>query len=147
MAYEIVTVARFSNTAAAELARNGLERAGIRAACFQSDGFYSDLKVRLQVDAVDADRALAVLAETENHAKHHAKREEQTPREKAADRALFAAIIGMLLFPLLIYVVWQLAIVITSRDRLCRRMRHRAVAACVISVLDFSLFVFWVRTF
>jgi hypothetical protein len=166
---ELVTIARFSNLVAAELARSDLESAGIRAVYFQSNGLLSSHDVQLQIAATDADRALAVLAKTKNHAKHRAKRtahsgaqsnvdlaasegsakaiEDLTPREKAADRAIFAALVGIPLPPLAIYVLWQIGIVILSHERLSPRMRNRALWAGVLSLLDVALLVLWLLTF
>ena len=169
MTDEFLTIASFPSIAAAELARSDLEQAGIRANYFESNGFMSGHGVQLQVAAADAEPALAVLAESEKHAKHHANHgrhfhdlgiassaanenspecyEDQSPREKAADRAFFLAFVAMAVPPLAFYVGWQLGIVIVSRQRLSATMRKFAIWTGVLLLVDIGILILWLRSF
>ena len=156
---DLVTIARFSNLAAAELARNDLEAAGIRAVYFEQNSIWSNVGVMLQIAAGDAERALAVLAKSDKYAKHSNHRgadqsltsavgeepveatEELNSREKAADRAFFMAIAGLVVPLLAIYVAWQLGIVVFRRGRLSPRMRIRAIWAAAINLVVVVLLV------
>jgi hypothetical protein len=57
-----------------------------------------------------------------------------TARERAAERAYRAAVLGLLLVPLQLYVFWLVLKVFLSDDRLAPRPRRRAVVAGVICV-------------
>lgn len=57
----------------------------------------------------------------------------ESPRERAAERAYRAAVLGLLLLPLQFYVFWLVVKVFASDDRLGPRPRRRAVVAGVIS--------------
>lgn len=164
---EFVTIAEFSNIAAAELARSDLERAGIRATFFELNGFPMGGGVPLKVAAADAERALAVLAKTGEHAKHPESHQHHPPvaedsksasdsascfdelnrREKAADRAFYMALVGIVVPPVAFYVGWQLGSVIVSREQLSAKRRKFAIWAGALLLVDIGVLVLWLRSF
>ena len=161
---ELVTIARFSDSFSAELARNDLQAAGIKAflidQSFASNVWYLTTAVggiRLQVLASDAKRAAQVFS-SESHAhrvladddrmadEHHPNDgaisneepdeeiDDSTPREKDARRAFRSSILS-LLFPLLgVYTVWLLLKVAFSNERLSRQMRNQTLWAAALSL-------------
>lgn len=160
---ELVTIARFSDPFAAQLAHNDLQAAGIKSflidQAFTSNVWYLTTAVggiRLQVAAGYAERAAKILSR-ESHAHRHEPEadvaeddfrgddatadEDQddepsrlTPREDDARRAFRCSILSLLLPFLGIYTVWLLLKVWISHEELSRAMRNRALWAAALSL-------------
>jgi hypothetical protein len=166
MADNLVTVATYNTSVEATLAKNYLQSAGIRAVL--SDDTTVDMAwhlgvalggVKLQVLAEDAERAEEVLeelhpereiasaegepAETEG-AGTPEESEEAPPnkREENARRAVRGAVLGLLLWPLELYVFWLLMKVLLSDDPLTPETRRLALFAACIN-LPFMILCCW----
>lgn len=158
----LVTVATFGNPLSANLARNLLQDEGITA--FVADEnttgtvwYLSNALgwVKLQVAEVDAPRARELLKATP--AEHRSELDEALPvtddedaipvpnvRELNAQRALRGAVFGLIMPPLLVYVIWLLIEIGMSGEPLSRRGHRSAVAAAAITL---PMFTFWTWLF
>jgi hypothetical protein len=156
----LVTVASYTTPVEAALVKNQLELAGVPAfltndAMVTMAWQYSNATggVGVQVAASDAAQAREILEElraslaTENlgsgsagttHNDENAAEEDRwtaaSPREAAAQRALRAAMLGLLFPPLWIATLWLLAKVLASRERLGSQYAWQAWAAAAVVV-------------
>ena len=148
MPNDLVTVASYWDGNEAQVAKLKLESFGIRAflaneALVGMAWYYGNAVggIRLEVAAPDAIRARELLAtnvefeDPEERADFVDDTEELPPnaREANADRALRGALVGMLLVPWQLYVVWLLIKVFVSDAELRRRHRRNAKVAALIS--------------
>jgi tetratricopeptide (TPR) repeat protein len=156
MSERTVTVATFAEPVQAHLAKNRLESAGIKSflANQETVGMSWHLGIafggiQLQVLETDADDARAILAENvsddpepsdeagEDSPPEDAEstaETEPTSREKNANRAAKAAILGLLLTPVQLYAFWLLLKVSFSKEHLGAVQRRRAMVAAVINL-------------
>lgn len=161
MSKELVTIATFASEAEAQLVRGQLEEAGVQAFVEEGGlvgwGIASDAK--LLVAAEDARRAVRLLSEAEDDdpppkapaseqiterpprptgITDEAPDDEDSPpltgREGMAVRALRAALLGVLLWPLHVYVSWLLLRVYLSDEALGDGPRWRAWVALLLNV-------------
>lgn len=90
----------------------------------------------------------AEAAENEQHARaskrrsRHSQRDRSSPTEQDAQRALFAAVLGLLFCPLELYASWLLLGVWLSEERLDAAHRRKAWTALTFNV--FALLVYLV---
>jgi hypothetical protein len=155
---QLVTVARFAEPVKANLAKNCLEAEGIPAfladeitvgMAWQLSNALGDIK--LQVAEQDAERARMALAElpgadagepeeaVEGAEPQAAEADDEAEeprsvREETADRAVLAALIGLLVIPLQLYVFWLLLKVFVSDEPLGPKHRRNAILAAVINL-------------
>jgi len=160
MLRRLITVATFDDGVRAALAKNHLEAAGISAVLCDEltvttgwalSGAIGGIK--LQVAPLQAERAEHLLAElaaaregddvefvttgeaAQELAEERAlEREEQSPGNQLADRALRAAALGLLLWPLQIYVWWLLLSLLTVPDPVSPGRRWKVWTAGLLSV-------------
>jgi hypothetical protein len=136
----LVTLARFEWLMQANLARCRLAACGIEA--FMPDQYTASLcwhyakalgGIRLQVSSEDAEDARAILEEIPEPNGEPIL----TDHEQAADRALRAAVFGVVLAPLELYALWLLLPVFRWEGPLGARERRNIVAAAVLIALPF----------
>jgi hypothetical protein len=157
MTDRLVTVATFANSVEANLARNRLVEAGIKA--FLGDEEAVNMAwywtsalggIKLQVPEGDVDAALALLTEDtaiDQAAPGEAQQPQEaraaefdepeivpTSREQNANRAFKGAILGLLLWPLQLYAFWLLLQVFISEERLGPDQRRNALVAAFINL-------------
>ena len=154
---ELVTIASFSDSVQAAFARNILEEAGVQA--FLADEAMVSMAwylagalagIKLQVAAEDVQRARAVLAESAGDVQRspdwiEEEEEEATSREQNAQRALKAAVFGLLFCPLELYAFWLLLKVVFSDERLADKPRRCALLAAVFNLPFMALIVLLLR--
>ena len=156
MAERLLTVATFPDSVTANLAKNRLESAGVKCALANQEtvGMAWHLGnafggIQLQVLESDADDATAILGDNVSDEpvpsdepdldspqddEESTAETEPTTREQNADRAARAAILGILLQPLQLYVLWLLLKVLLSKDRLEAVHRRHAILAAAINL-------------
>lgn len=136
MAATLVTVAAYDNVLEAGYWQAMLEAEGILvvlADCevvamnWQISGAVGNIK--LQVPEAEASRAREIL-ETRRRVSPY-----RPPEAPEASRALFAAVLGILLPPLQLYALWLVARLIPRRRALSPRDRRRTALAAVISLV------------
>lgn len=131
----LITLARFDWLAQAEMARCRLEACGIET--FLPDEFTSSIYwhyarglggIRLQVGAEDAEDARAILDE------EPIPQEEPvlSSREQRTDRAVRAAVFGILMEPFEFYALWLLLAVFRWKETLSARERRNIKSALVL---------------
>lgn len=154
-----VTVATFTNSLEANLAKQHLEAGGVR--CFLRDESTVDVAwhlsvavgwIKLQVSPADLDLAKSILTATALDYPEMA--DADLPEEdeeiiqvswadKTADRAFVAAVIS-LIFPFLpvqIYSLWLLIRLWVSRQQVNANRRIKVIVALCLDLL--SLFILW----
>lgn len=161
MSDELVTIATFASSFEANLARQRLAEVDIPTfvADEQTVGLAWHLSnalggVRLQVRRGDATEALTTLAEqavseipvsqnsepsfrdAPNHLEFAVDISSPVPtsREQNAERARRGAVLGLLFWPLQLYVFWLLMKVLISREQLSPSNRRSAVIASIINL-------------
>jgi hypothetical protein len=159
-AYELVTIANYWDGNEAQLARMHLESFDVRsfiAGEAMSSMFWQYNNaiggVRLQVAQHDAERARKILSaaiEIEDEHERAAfsddpEEDSLNAREQNADRALRGALVGMLLPPLELYVVWLLIKVFVSQQPLRDRQRRHAIVATVVCSLSLVFYYVLLR--
>lgn len=148
MTNDLVTIASFASPVEAELAKNCLESSGIPTFLVGENTVSMAWHltnavggIRLQVAQSDATEAVAILHNPVEEDVAEGNQEEvddegplPTVREQNADRALRAAILGLLFWPLELYVSWLLLKVLLSEERLASAQRRKAILATVINL-------------
>jgi hypothetical protein len=157
---DLVTVAVLQTPTEANLVKNQLDAAGIKAYLADQEavamvwhmtGAFGGIKV--QVASSDMDDALALLerkawedkpeedkaavATAETLAKMREDEDEEevlSDREKTANKAARAAVLGLLFWPLEVYALWLLLKVYSSPQRLTGRPRTKVKLATWITI-------------
>ncbi|MBW4612389.1 MAG: DUF2007 domain-containing protein [Desmonostoc vinosum HA7617-LM4] len=162
MVDKFVTLATYTNSIEANLAKQHLETAGIRA--FLANESTVDVAwhltiavgwIKLQVPESDVDLAISLLttdveAETTEQSEFQDDADDDIEKlswaDQTADRAFRAAVIGLILFilPIQIYSLWLLLRLLVSRRRISRNRRVKVIVALILDLVNlFILFSFW----
>ena len=163
MSDRLVTVATFQDSVAAELARNFLEHEGIACVLIDDTTVATDWMlsaaiggVKLQVAALDFERAELLLAQIDRERDDEdeaddeddptaiasleiaedlrAEAEDRAPINQLADKVFRAAVFGLILWPLQLYVLYLLACIFAEEGRISRGRRWKVWAAVVLNV-------------
>lgn len=168
MADELETIATYSESTTANLARNQLLSAGLRA--FLVDESTVNMAwhlnnalggIKLQVPVGEAAEACALLAEVNVNTDEAFGDASGLPpksadddldmplsvREQNADRAFRAAVLGIPLPPLQPYASWLLIKIATSEEPLSQRHGRTALFAALINVPAMLVLAIFLRSF
>jgi Putative prokaryotic signal transducing protein len=174
MANNLVTVATFSNSLEANLAKQLLEAEGIRS--YLANESTVDLAwhltvavgwIKLQVHESDASQAKFILgsnnldAETTAPEQVYVQDDDSDDEiiqvswaDQTADRAFRVAVIGLIIIflPFQLYSLWLLLRLLVSRDacgglrlRISQNRRWKVIAALLLNLLN--LFILWMMFF
>ncbi len=174
MSDDLITIATYDTPAEAGLDRSLLEAGGIRV--FTANEATVGIAwhfgaavggIRLRVTRQDAERAVALLEEARNMPPLSAAdwpdemQEEPVPagdgeaqdereistRDTMASRALRAAFLGLLLFPLQLYAIWLLGRMAVKRPPMNRSDRLRVAVTAVLCLYSVILFLVFMQLF
>ncbi|MBD2194136.1 MULTISPECIES: putative signal transducing protein [Calothrix] len=163
MANNFVTVATYSNSLEANLAKQLLEAEGISS--YLANESTVDLAwhltvavgwIKLQVHEQDAAQAKFILGSSNLEVESAAEGEEMTAEDtddddiipvswadQTADRAFKVAVIGLILIflPFQLYSLWLLLRLLVSRtrDRISKNRRWKVITALLINLLNLSI--------
>jgi hypothetical protein len=161
MVNDFVTVATFTNSPEANLAKQRLEAEGVRCLLLNEStvnvAWHLSVAVgwiQLQVAQEDVDVAKSILVSeldyqpvTQAESKKFDQEDDDIPplswADKTADRAFVASVIGILFvfLPIQIYSLWLLLYLLIKRQPVSPNRRIKVIVALVLDFL--SLFIFW----
>ncbi len=142
---ELVTIATFINSIEASLAQQQLKAAGIR--CLLADEAMTNFAwhltvavgwIKLKVFRADMDNAIDILTATNIQFENDDNDDEfakVSPADKILERAFRAAVIGLIFFPLQLYSLWLLGVLVFSGWKISRNRYLKATMTIILDML------------
>ena len=159
MVYNFVTVATFTSSPEANLAKQRLESEGIKCLLLNEStvnaAWYLSVAVgwiQLQVPQVSLDLAKSILVselDYQSVSDFDIKQEEEDDdipmlswADKTADQAFIAAVVSLIFvfLPIQVYSLWLLLCLLLSRQQISSKRRIKVIVALLLDLL--SLFIF-----
>ncbi|MGF1674295.1 MAG: hypothetical protein ACFCUV_11520 [Rivularia sp. (in: cyanobacteria)] len=151
---ELVTIATFTNSIEASLAEQQLKAARIR--CILADEATTNFAwhlsvavgwIKLKVHRADINNAIDILTATNipfqafDDDTDDDEFEKISPADQTLETAFRSAVIGLIFFPLQLYSLWLLGVLLLSGWGISRDRYFKAIITIILDIL--IIFIFW----